>query len=507
MARPPNVLLIMTDQHAPGVAGFAGDPVVRTQNLDALAREGTYFRNAACTSPICTPSRMSLLTGKDVHHCGAWGNHWVIFPEHITVAQHFGNHGYATSLVGKMHFGGRDQMQGFQRRPYGDLRHGLGHQPEPLSLFPGYNAAQSAGPSEIPESLMQDVVVAREALAQILEQRDIEPDRPWLTVASFGRPHPPLTSPGRYLRHYRGRVPAADPDDMGPDVLEPFARRRYESSRNGLTAEQARYGREAYYAAVDFVDDCIGELLSGLRRTGALDDTIVIYTADHGEMANTYGLWNKTLYFEPSAGVPLVISVPGAGGATIDTPISLMDLFPTLCGLTGLPAPEGLDGVDFSSHIMGGPPPRARIPSTFMTYGNRVGHGITPDGGPGSAWRSIRDKRWKYVEIRDSHPLLFDLVDDPTERINLAEDPEHADRCERMRSQVFDDFSWEGTDQQLHADRLRVEEFLSGLKPTTPNQYMLADGRVFDAEAELYSNRWLTVPAGLTGGVIPQMWG
>ncbi len=183
---------------------------------------------------------MCMLTGKEPHRCAAWGNHWVIFPEHITWPGHFAAHGYTTCLVGKMHFGGGDQMQGFQHRPYGDLNHGLGHQPEPLNLFPAYAGAESAGITEIPESLIQDVVGKRETLAFLREHHDRAPDQPWFVCASYGRPHSPYTAPGRYIRYYRDRVP---PDTIGPDFLdplEPYAAATYRNyvPEGGLSARE-----------------------------------------------------------------------------------------------------------------------------------------------------------------------------------------------------------------------------------------------------------------------------
>ena len=299
MASHPNILLIHTDEHAPGVSGFAGDPDVRTQHLDALAEKSVQFDSACCASPLCTPSRMTMLAGKEAHRCAAWSNHWVLFPEHRTWPAHFAEHGYRTCLVGKMHFGGKDQMNGFQVRPYGDLRHGLGHQPDPIDMYPGYAHVESAGVTEIPESLHQDVVVTRETLAFIREHCDREPDVPWFACAGYGRPHSPLTAPGRYIRRYRDKVPPAEWGD--PERLEPYARRVFERQGGArFTPEQRLRAREGYYACVDYVDDLIGELLEGLEADGLLENTIVIYTSDHGEMAGLYGLWSKTLYHRPS---------------------------------------------------------------------------------------------------------------------------------------------------------------------------------------------------------------
>lgn len=500
----------MTDQHDPRVAGYVGDTVIDTRHLDALAEQATSFPNAMCSSPICSPSRMSFMTGKDIHHVGAWGNHWVIFPEHITMPGHFADNGYVTALIGKMHFGGADQFQGFQHRPYGDLRHGLGHQPDPLSMFPAYHSAKGAGVTEIPESLINDVVVTRETLAFLLEQHDENPEQPWFAVAGYGRPHPPLTAPARYIRRYRDRVDAPSPGDQGSSLLDPHSARCYARSRaGGLTNEETTAAREAYYASLDFVDDCIGELLIGLAAAGALDDTIVVYTADHGEMGGHHGIWNKTVFFDRSAGVPLLISLPGReNAAAIDAPISLMDLFPTLCGLSNLPTPGGLDGVDFSAAIReGADAPRDWVPCTFIATGDRVGAGADLAGAPGSAWRSVREREWKYVDVRNSSPLLFDLVADPAETMNVAEVPVHAERCARMRAKVFEGFSWEEVDAAINSDDQRVGAFGSGRKPTTPNQYRLPDGREFDAETALYDARWQTIPPGITGGMIPQRFG
>ena len=514
-ARRPNVLLLLTDQHAPLVSGFAGDPIVRTQALDAIAADAVQFDTALCASPVCTPSRMCLMTAKEAHRCAAWNNHWVIFPEHVTWPGHFAAHGYRTCLVGKMHFGGADQMQGFQHRPYGDLRHGLGHQIDPIDFFPVYAGASGAGVTEIPESLLQENVVTRESLAFLLEHHDSQPDTPWFLCASYSRPHSPFTAPGRYIRRYRDRVPPAELPAGFPDGLDDYARRCFaDEVGEELTAEQQLRAREAYYACVDFVDDCIGELMRGLDAAGLLDDTIVIYTSDHGEMAGHHGLWGKTVHFEPSVGVPLLMSGPGIapGRARVAHPASLLDLFPTTCALAGLPIPPELDGVDLGPLLAdpaGGAAPRRYAPSAYYAYGNRVRglQGDTRQIEPHQAMRLVRDPEWKYVEVEGGRPVLFDMRGDPGETTNLAADPRQAERCRQMRAALFDGFSWDEVHRQLAADRERLPQYLSGLKPSTPNQYMLGDGRVFDAEGDLYGARWLPYPDLKGGGVIPQQFG
>jgi choline-sulfatase len=148
----PNVLLLVSDQHNPHVSGFGGDPVASTPALDGLAASGVSFANAFCQAPVCTPSRMSFLTGLHVSSIGCYNNHWALFPEHRTFAHHFAGAGYETCLVGKMHFGGADQMHGFQHRPYGDLRHGLGHQPDPIDMLPNSGGVAHPGTASSPNT-------------------------------------------------------------------------------------------------------------------------------------------------------------------------------------------------------------------------------------------------------------------------------------------------------------------------------------------------------------------
>jgi choline-sulfatase len=508
MASRPNLLFILSDQHAADFTGFAGDPVARTPHLDALAARAVRFESALCASPLCSPSRMCLLTGKDVHRCAAWNNHWVIFPEHLTWPAHFSAQGYRTCLVGKMHFGGRDQMQGFEDRPYGDLRHGLGHQPEPLSMFPGYAAARSAGPTEIPESLLQDVVVTRETLAYVKEHAAGDDGRPWFVCASYSRPHPPLTAPGRYLRRYRGKVP---PPTCPAPSDEVFARRRA-SGHVDLTAEEIVAGREGYYACIEFLDDCIGELLDGLERDGLLENTIVVYASDHGEMLGSRGIWGKSVYYDPAVRVPLLIAGPGvAADHSARHPVSLIDLYPTTCELAGLPVPEGLDGVSLAP-LLADPeaasPVREAACSSYYQYGQTISHPApVDDGEPHRAWRLVRSADWKLVEIEGGATLLYDLETDPGEERDLAEDPAHAERLASMRALLHRDFSWEKAREQLVADRERLPAFKSGRTPSTPNQYRLPDGREFDAEGALYGARWLPIQPGSNGGIIPQQFG
>jgi choline-sulfatase len=514
MSKRPNILWLLSDQHRKEITGYEGDPYIQTPHLDTLADNSVVFDTAVCPNPLCTPARIAMLTGKEAHHCSAYTNHWPVFPEHLTWPTHFANHGYRTCLVGKMHLGGKNQMAGFQHRPYGDLRHGVGHQPDPLSMFPGYANVRSAGATEIPETLLQDFVVAHESLAFIREHVDREPSVPWFLCASFTRPHAPLTAPGRYIRRYRGTLPPVEqpPSEKERNKYEPYARRFIDTFSQRITPEEAQMGYEAYYSCVDYLDDCIGELLDGLEGDGLLENTYIIYTADHGEMLGRHGIWGKKLYYEPSIRVPLLIAGPDiTGGRRALGPVSTIDLYPSFCSLAGLPIPEGLDGIDVSSMIFDPQHarPREYAASSYFQYGiwwdpqdeynAQQAH---------MAMRVIREEHWKYAEIEQGEALLFDMKHDPEEQHNLANDPNHKERVKKMKEKLYRNFSWEEVHRNLKKDRERRKKVTSGMKPSTPNQYMLSDGRLVDAEGDLYDARWIIIPEEPdSGGHIPQYFG
>jgi choline-sulfatase len=507
MTRKPNILFICSDQHHADVAGFAGDPVVKTPTLDRLAGNGVVFENAFCQSPVCTSSRMSFLTGKDVMSCSGWNNHWPLFPEHRTLPQCFADGGYATCLVGKMHFGGRDQYHGFLHRPYGDLHHGLGHQPDPIDMYPNSGGPTHAGPSQIPESLQQEPIVTTEAAAWAREQAVRSPDQPWFLCASYCKPHAPLTCPERYLKRYLGKTPPTGPSAEDNTLDHPYVQTQRENYQTlDLSEEESDLARAAYYGAIEFLDDTIGLLLYQLARDGLLENTIIIYTCDHGEMMGHHGLWYKANWFEHAIRVPFIMTGPGIGkGERRQGLFALTDLMPTLLDLAGLAPESGLDGVS-QVGALGDPTarPRDHIISEFFGLAQ-----LTPGykgGRKANSMRLIRTETEKYVHTLDQGDLYFDLAEDTREFNNRIDDPAAAERVEALRSQLNADFTWEGLEARLDEERERAKEFRSGLRPGTPNQYCLPDGRTFDAEKAMYDARWLQTQTVGMAGIIPQQY-
>ncbi len=491
----PNILFLFSDEHSYRclslLDGPAGEPV-RTPALDGLAKHGAYFSAAYCQSPLCTPSRICLLTGRSPLTGGGWANGSYLRPEIPTMASAFSNAGYATCLVGKMHLGGANQMAGFAHRPYGDLTGGAGHQRDPLSIREGGFAMRSrtadAGLTEIPESALQEQVIVRESVTFLREQTAAEPDRPWFLCASFSRPHFPLTAPQRFLANYwpQGVTPPKV-GRTGDTASHPMTVGMAKGFRTEEVSDQEMMkARAAYFACVDYLDEILGDLLHLLERSGLLENTVIVYTTDHGEMAGEHGMWWKNSWHEAAARVPLIVQTPSQrsgeiSGTRLDTPVSLADLFPTLCGLANIEQPEGLEGRDLSQAVTTGTEP----PLEPVFVDNPL-----PRWGKGSEHRLVRLGNYKFVRFREMKPhLLFDLEADPLEQRNLLEHGTEEELAIGRRLKALVDSSWDfdAADEQRRKDEEELERnaLVEGA-PGHGNCYRMPDGRVVVADTPLY---------------------
>ncbi|MBZ0297848.1 MAG: sulfatase-like hydrolase/transferase [Anaerolineae bacterium] len=474
---PPNILLILTDQHSPHIAGFAGNDKVQTRALDRLAARSTRFDAAYCQSPLCVPSRMSLWSGRYPHHCAAWDNRSVLHG--MTIPRWLAQQGYTTAAVGKMHFRGEEQMHGFQERPYGDLVESTipVHQPDPPDTADGRSSSHAvgrfpfAGASAIPESLQADRVVTTESLAWLLNHHTQR--QPWFFCASYMRPHFPLTAPERYIRRYlemdlpQPPLPEGYPEGLHPHdrfIVDDFGLTRF-------SPEEHRRALAGYYAALDYVDDCIGDILAGLEQAGCLDNTYIVYTADHGDMAGEHGLWWKRTYYEASARVPLLISGPGIQpGAVIDAPVELVDLFPTFCDWAEVAPPSKLDGESLTGLLNGGH--REKHTALSEMLGERTE----------TRFRMVRDARWKYVEFPSAPPRLFDLENDPDEWDDLWPEIPPEAPVDALRAHLPGE--WDAIIRQRQAEYDQRPPFQPLSRAAV--HYRLGDGRLIDADDHLY---------------------
>ena len=500
----PNVLFLMSDEHNHRFAGYVDDQTgepVETPTLDRLAEHAARFTDAYCPMPLCAPSRKCMLTGQEQFHADAWGNQAMMEPERETLPGTLADGGYETCLVGKMHFNGDRQFNGFEHRPYGDLTgHGIqqpGHQPDPINPERlGTNARRqaidigtripNAGVTEIPESQLQEWTVVRESLTWLRERAD---DGPWFLTASFSRPHFPLTAPRRHVERYWD-LEADEPTDrltdppVGGDsdaAVHPFSeRKRKRDQIESFDPKTLRRARAAYFACVDFLDEVLGEFLQTVDAEGFLDDTIVVYTSDHGDLAGEHDLWWKGSFHEGATRVPLLVQTPAhrtgqCDPARIETPVSLIDLYPTLCGLTGQTPPTDLDGQDLSATVeTGEEPDRGPV---FCDH--------LPD------FRAVRDGRYKYVKFGNGdRELLFDLETDLFERENLAADAtgDDAVALDHLRDVVAETADFGAVENRQRRTRARVEDHRLGIPPGTGNAYVMPDGRLVDAGTPLYKS-------------------
>ena len=495
MANQPNVLILHSDEHSfrflSARSKERGGEDVDTPTMDGLVEQGVNFDAACCQYPLCTPSRIAMLTGRHAHRCGAWSNGSILRPELPSIGSQFQANGYKTATAGKFHLGGSLQHAGFSARPYGDFGGPCGHQDDPFHSDGGMRSRTiDAGISDVPEAFLQENMIVRESVALLREHKAANPEQPWLVYNSFSRPHFPLTCPRRfYERYYPDRVTDPRVGHTGDTADHPMTLGAIKGFRTDeITEEEVVKGRSAYFGSVSFLDEILGDYLAILNRDGLLDNTVIIYTSDHGDMVGEHGLWWKNTWHEGSMHVPLIVSLPehrsgGLASSEVTQAVSLADLFPTLCGLTDTPKPDGLDGVDLSDAIRG---------DSCAALDQRVGaitESLNPRWGEGTEFRMIRSENYKYVAFRDCEDIAIDMQADPDEQHNLVGKAtgDVAAELEKMRSEVLDGFSFD----EVEAERDRDQKELRAKYPKrteckTPNQILLGDGRLVEADAPLY---------------------
>lgn len=422
----PNILILMGDQITPGALRAYGNTVSKTPCIDALAREGAVFDAAYCASPLCAPSRYSLMTGQLPSRIGAYDNAAELPAQTPTFAHYLRAAGYLTVLAGKMHFCGPDQLHGFEERLTTDIYPAdFGWVPDWTapdvrpSWYHNMRSVLDAGPCVRTNQLDFDDEVGfavRQKLYDIARMRARGAERrPFLLTASFTHPHDPYTIAEPYWSLYRDEdidMPAVALDYAHSDPHAQRLRRACEIDRTPPSAEQVRHARRAYYGALSYLDAQFGSILDTLRATGLADDTIVIVTSDHGDMLGERGLWYKMNFFEPAARVPLIVHAPAHFGAQrIREAVSHTDLLPTLAELaTGRADTEWaapLDGSSLVPHLRG-------------AHGHDEAIGEYMGEGAVAPITMIRRGRFKYVYSPADPEQLYDLADDPRELCNLA---------------------------------------------------------------------------------------
>ena len=422
-ARPPNVLMISIDDLNDWTGFLDGHPDALTPHMDSLAKQGRNFANAHCAVPVCSSSRASVMSGVAATTHGSYeiGPKYEDLPalkEVPTMQRYFKDHGYLTLSGGKVlhhDFGGRlagdiDRSLGRKRSP---------RPKKPMSRPADWSAAWDWGAYPEEDAEMADIQLAKNA-AQALEE---DFDQPFFMSVGFFRPHVPLFVPPKWFELYdveKIRLPdhpIADLDDVPPNfrgindyALAPTHKEVVENDRQ-------RSLTQAYLASITFVDHCVGMVLDALEESPHADNTVVVLWSDHGFHLGEKQHWAKRTLWEESTRVPLLLAGPGIQpGDACAEPASLIDIYPTLVELCGLPASDPLEGLSLVPQLKDPATPRERPAITSSYFGNH----------------SIRSRDWRLIVYQDGAKELYDHREDPDEFRNLARDPAHQDTVKRL---------------------------------------------------------------------------
>jgi len=437
MKRRPNILLILADQMASSPLPFyAQRGPAKVPALCSLADGGVLFENAYCNSPLCAPSRACLATGQLSSRNAVYDN-GAEFSSTIPTFMHLLKMaGYQTVMSGKAHFIGPDQLHGFERRLTTDIypadfrwmgdwdnevQHGVGTSVEKLKI---------SGVCRTNNQLLYDEEAQFRALEYMRYQALQTPEVPFFLCVSYTHPHESFQTTEEYWNLYTDEE-AGGPDipDPGIDGHHPYNRWlqvHHGVTRYTPTEAVVRASRRAYLGMISYVDTLVGQLIDELKRLGLYDDSIIVFTSDHGEMLGEHGMWYKRTFYEESLRVPLIISCPKRYRPAVRREIvSLVDLFPTILEFTGSSEAE-TDDLDGSSLL-------PLLDGDGSEWNNRALFEYL-GGGVRTPMLGIRKDNWKYVCFHELPSLLFDLETDPHELDNLAEKPDLADRVRELHS-------------------------------------------------------------------------
>ena len=434
MTQKPNILILMVDQLNGTLFPDGPADWLHAPNLKRLAARSVRFANAYTGSPLCAPGRASFMSGQLPSRTRVYDNAAEFASDIPTYAHHLRRAGYHTCLSGKMHFVGPDQMHGFEERLTTDIY------PADFGWTPDYRkpgeridwwyhnlgSVTGAGVAEITNQLEYDDDVAHQAVQKIYDLSRGQNARPWALTVSFTHPHDPYVARRKYwdlyedCAHLSPAIPAIRYDDQ--DAHSKRLMDACDWRGLDITDDHIARARRGYFANISYVDDKIGEVLAAMKASR--QEAIVVFVSDHGDMLGDRGLWFKMNFFEGSARVPLMIAAPGLEPGLNSTPVSTIDVTPTLCDLAGISMEEvapWTDGETLVPLAKGGP----RDTPVAMEYAAE---------GSNAPLVGLRYGKWKYIRCALDPDLLFDLEADPDEARNLAADPAHQGTLHSLRA-------------------------------------------------------------------------
>lgn len=409
-AKRPNILFLMPDQWRGQALGFMGNPDVRTPHLDALASQSLVLPNTYANSPVCCPARAVILTGKYAHRNGMVANDLRLRESHTTLAECLRDAGYRTGFVGKWHLDGGPRQPGYV--PPGPRRQGFEFWAANECSHRHFDAQYFRDtPEPIPLRGFEPEGWTDLGIEFLKGAR--EDERPWFLTVQVGPPHDPYKAPPEYRRMY--------------DPAKLTMRPNYKPGPKG----PGREGIAEYYGMCTAVDEQVGRILGALEKMKLADDTIVLFSSDHGDMLGSQGERLKRKPWEESIRVPGVLRWPGrvAAGKRAETIFTHVDFAPTLLGMCGLTPPKEMQGRDLSGALTGG---LGATPESafFQIFGPYHGDGTY------HAWRGIRTARHTYARTEKGPWVLYDNVKDPYQLRNLAEERGAKSLLAEMERQV-----------------------------------------------------------------------
>ena len=456
-----NFLIIMSDEHRRDALGSMDHKFVNTPNLDKLAHQGTLFTNAYTPSPMCVPARAAVACGDYVHKIRYWDSATPYNGQKRSWMHSLCEKGVQTVSIGKLHFRSTEDDNGFIKEIL--PMHVVNKVGWAVGLLrcdpPVYESAKE---------LAQDVgygdsgyteydLAITEAAETWLKNRNNE-DKPWAAFISLVSPHYPLTPPEEFYCFY-------DPEKVDlPIAYDPIQRPKHSELNNiakffnyddYFDEQKMREAIAAYYGLCSFMDNCVGRILNALKQSGQINNTVILYVSDHGEMLGDHGLWTKQVMYEASAGVPMILSGPGVPQTKIvNTATSLLDIYQTA---------HDVCNVEYQSGIESSLPGESLLKLANQPNDpNRTILSEYHDGGSTTGTFMIRWDKWKYVYYVDHLPQLFDLENDPDEMKDLSGDTNYKTILQEAERRLREICNPEKVNQHCFTDQQKRIEELGG---------------------------------------------
>ena len=459
----PNILFLMADQLRADCLGCYGNQVIHTPNLDRLAREGVRFTSAYTSVPSCTPARSALLTGLSPWRHGMLGMVGMAASYPLEKPRALAEAGYYTTAIGKNHFNPIRNGHGYHQMLldehcsywFDKAEHNIkapASQEErcdyeawfwsqmptgnPHATGLGWNDYRGKA-FVLPERLHATTWTGDSAVNFL---RTYERSEPFFLKVSFIRPHSPYDPPERWMKKYES---ASIPEAAVGDWAQRYAPRSGETNdiwHGRVSAEEIRQSRQAYYGSVSHVDEQVGRILEVLEQRKLLDDTLIVFLSDHGDMLGDHNLWRKTYAYEASSRIPMIMRWPtgmlsAKRGITRPEPVELRDILPTFLEAAGASPSRPIDGRSLLSLV--------REEGRGWREWIDLEHNICYN--PANHWNGLTDGRWKYIfHARDGEEQLFHLKEDPHELHNLASDTGHQRALQQWRGRLIEHLAERG---------------------------------------------------------------